>query len=103
MARNESAPGAAQPAAAVELEDRAEALQAKATEHRIPLGLWALFGGLVAWAIYYFAAYVAWDQASELQAGGAVTTNIAHTVAYTAIPAAVIVALALAMARRKRG
>ncbi len=84
-----------------ELDDSAEALQAKATEHVVPVGIAALFAGLIAFGVYYFFAYVGWDQTSELQGGTAVSTNIAHTVAYTAIPAAIIVALAVAMARRK--
>ncbi len=91
----------------LELEDTADALQAKETEHALPLGIWLLFGGLVVWGVYYFFTYVGWDQAEEVKGGGAALgTNITHTVAYTAIPAAVIVALAIAMARRgkaKRG
>ncbi len=90
-----------------ELDDTAESLQAKETEHTMPLGVWVLFGGLIVWGIYYFFTYVGWDQAEEVKGGGAALgTNITHTVAYTAIPAAVIVLLAVAMARRgkaKRG
>ncbi len=87
-----------------ELGDRAEDLQAKTTENAVPIGIWALFAGLVLWGIYYFIAYVGWDQAGELSGSAtSLGTNITHTVAYTAIPAAVIVALAVAMARRGRG
>ncbi len=88
----------------VELEDSAESLQAKETEHQVPVGIWALFGGLIVWGIYYFAAYVGWDQAVDVKGGGAALgTNIGSTVAYTAIPAAVIIALAFAMSRRPKG
>jgi len=88
----------------IELDDGAEQLQAKATAHTVPIGIWALFGGLVAWGIYYFIAYVGWDQTGEL-AGQSTSlgTNVSHTIAYTAIPTAVIVALAVAMARRGSG
>jgi heme/copper-type cytochrome/quinol oxidase subunit 2 len=89
------------PPAPTELDDSAESLQAKETEHRIPVGIAALFGGLIAFGLYYFIAYIGWDQASDLKVGTAVSTNITHTIAYTAIPAAVIIALAVAMARRK--
>ncbi len=91
----------------LELDDTAESLQAKGTEHAIPLGIWLLFGGLIVWGVYYFFTYVGWDQAEEVKGGGAALgTNITHTVAFTAIPTAVIVLLAFAMARRgkaKRG
>ncbi len=86
-----------------ELDDSAESLQAKETAHRMPVGIAALFGGLILFGLYYFVAYVGWDQTSDLKGGVAVSTNITHTVAYTAIPAAVIVVLAVAMARRKGG
>ena len=91
------------PAPSPELDDSAESLQAKETEHRIPVGIAALFVGLIAFGVFYFAAYVGWDQTSDLAGGTAVATNITHTVAYTAIPAAVIVVMAIAMARRKGG
>lgn len=86
---------------APELDDSAEALQAKATEHIMPVGIAALFAGLIAFGVYYFFAYVGWDQTSDLKGGAALTSNIGQTIAYTAIPAAIIVALAVAMARRK--
>jgi heme/copper-type cytochrome/quinol oxidase subunit 2 len=87
----------------LELDDGAGQLQAKETAHTVPIGIWALFGGLVAWGVYYLAAYIGWDQTGEL-AGQSTSlgTNVTHTIAYTAIPAAVIVALAVAMARRGR-
>ena len=88
----------------LEYEDSAESLQAKETAHTVPAGIWALFGGLILWGIYYFIAYIGWDQASDVSGNGAALgENITHTIAYTAIPAAVIVALAFAMSRRARG
>ncbi len=87
----------------LELDDTADALDAKETARTVPVGIWVLFGGLIVWGIYYFFAYVGWDQAGELKEGAAgVGTNITHTVAYTAIPAAVIVLLAFAMRRRTK-
>lgn len=88
----------------LELGDTVEELQAKQSAHAVPVGIWALFGGLILWGIWYFFAYVGWDQAGEVTSGQstALGTNVTHTVAYTAIPAAVIVALAVAMARRSR-
>ena len=88
------------PTAPAELADDAASLQAKETAHTVPAGVWALFGGLIAWGVYYFFAYIGWDQTADLQAPGGVGGNITHTIAYTAIPAAVIVALAVAMRRR---
>lgn len=88
----------------VELEDSAESLQAKETEHQIPVGILALFGGLILWGIYYFFAYIGWDQAADVKgAGTALGSNIGSTVAFTAIPAAIIVVLAFAMSRRPKG
>ncbi len=87
----------------IELEDTAESLDAKETAHTVPVGIWALFGGLIVWGIYYFFAYVGWDQTEEVKGGGAgLGTNISHTVAYTAVPAIVIVLLAFAMRRRPK-
>ncbi len=89
--------------ATLELEDTAESLQAKETEHTVPVGIWVLFAGLIGWGIYYFFAYVGWDQAEEVKGGGAgLGANITHTVAYTAIPAAVIILLAFAMRGRAK-
>jgi heme/copper-type cytochrome/quinol oxidase subunit 2 len=87
----------------VELEDSVKSMQAKETEHAVPIGIWALFGGLVVWGVYYFFTWVGWDQAADVKGGGAALgTNIGSTVAYTAIPAAVVIALAVAMSRRRR-
>ncbi len=86
-----------------ELDDAAESLQAKDTEHDLPVGIVALFVGLIAWGVYYFFAYIGWDQASDLKGTTGLGTNIGSTIAFTAIPAAVVVALAFAMRRRSRG
>ncbi len=99
MAETSTATNTAQPP---ELDDAAESLQAKDTEHDLPVGIVALFVGLIAWGVYYFATYVGWDQAADLQGTTGLGTNIGSTVAFTAIPAAVVVALAFAMRRRSR-
>ena len=84
-----------------ELEDTAQELNAKDTEHAVPVGYWALVGGLVAWGVYYFVAFVGWDQAAELSgATTALGSNIGRTVAFTAIPLTAVIVLAAAMARR---
>jgi heme/copper-type cytochrome/quinol oxidase subunit 2 len=85
----------------IELDDGTESLQAKETEHQVPAGIYALFGGLIVWGIYYFFAYVSWDQAVDVKGGGTgLGANITHTIAYTAIPTAIIIALGVAMSRR---
>ncbi len=90
----------------LELQDSVESLQAKETQHRLPVGIVLLFAGLIAWGMYYLYAYspwsTGWTQEADLQGATTLGTNIGHTVAFTAIPAAVIVALAVAMARRRR-
>ena len=89
--------------AGTELDDTVDALDAKETEHVIPAGIYALFGGLIVWGTYYFVAYVGWDQTADVKGGGAgLGANLTHTIAYTAIPAAVVIALAVAMSRRAR-
>jgi len=85
----------------LELEDSNEALQAKETAHVVPLGIKALFACLILWGIYYFVAYIGMKEDADLT-GVATSVNIVHTIAYTAIPAAVVIALGIAMARRKK-
>ena len=89
----------------LELDDSAEQLQNPETAHAFPVGLKLLFAGLVAWGIYYLWAYspwgAGWTQEADLQGAPGTGVNVAHTIAYTAIPAAVVIALAVAMARRK--
>ncbi len=90
-----------------EISDSAEAMEAKETAHALPVGFIVLFVSLVLWGIYYFFTYspaiTGWTQAKELEEGLASTTanNMTHTIAYTAIPAVVLLVMAVAMARRK--
>jgi heme/copper-type cytochrome/quinol oxidase subunit 2 len=90
-----------------ELPDTAEAMEAKETAHKLPVGFLLLFFGLIAWGLYYLFAYspwsTGWTQAGELEQAQATSVNITHTVAYTAIPALVLLVLAVAMARKRPG
>lgn len=90
-----------------ELPDTAEAMEAKETARKLPAGFLLLYFGLIAWGIYYLVTYspwsTGWTQAGELDQVQATSTNITHTVAYTAIPALVLLVLAVAMAKRKTG
>ncbi len=88
----------------LELEDSAEALQAKQTEHAVPAGVWLLFAGLIAWGVWYLIAYLGWDQAAELQGGGAgLGSNVTYTILFTAAATAAAVGLAVGMSRRAKG
>ncbi len=88
-----------------ELPDSAEAMEAKATAHALPIGWVALLVGLVIWGAYYLWAYspwsTGWTQAGEMTTPTAASTNIVNTILFTAVPAMVLVALAFAMARRR--
>jgi len=90
-----------------ELPDTAEAMEAKETAGKLPAGFLALCFGLIAWGLYYLWAYspwsTGWTQAGELDQALSTSTNVTHTVAYTAIPALVLLVLALAMARKRPG
>jgi len=90
----------------IELEDSADALQARETAHDVPLGVKLLFAGLIAWGVYYLYAYspwtTGWTQEADLQGAPGTGVNIAHTIAYTAIPALVALVLGVSMARRKK-
>jgi len=90
----------------LELEDSAEALQAKETAHEVPIGIKALFAGLILWGLYYLWAYspwsTGWTQENDLQGAATTSVNVLHTIAYTAIPTVVVVALGVAMARRRK-
>ena len=92
-----------------ELPDSAEALEAKDTARTLPWGWRLLFFGLIAWGLYYLWAYspwsTGWTQAGEYEAAQApaAATNVAHTVLYTALPALVLLLLAVAMAKRRPG
>jgi hypothetical protein len=88
----------------LELDDSAQAMQAKETEHAVPVGFWVLFWGLIAWGIYYFFTYVGWDQAADVNGGGAgLGSNVTYTVLFTVAATAAAVGLAVAMSRRARG
>jgi ABC-type Fe3+ transport system permease subunit len=90
-----------------EISDSAEAMEAKETAHSLPLGFIVLFVGLVLFGLYYFftfsPVFTGWTQVKELEEGLVSTTanNMTHTIAYTAIPAVVLLLMAIAMAKRK--
>lgn len=90
-----------------ELPDSAEALEAKDTAKKLPWGWLLLYFGLIAWGAAYLWAYspwsTGWTQAGEYEAGQApaAATNVTHTILYTALPALVLLALAVSMAKRK--
>jgi hypothetical protein len=88
-----------------ELPDSAEAMEAKETAHTLPVGFLVLFASLVLWGLYYLWTYspwsTGWTQASELEQVATTASNVTHTVAYTAIPALVLLVMAIAMAKRK--
>jgi hypothetical protein len=89
-----------------QLDDSVDALQNKATAHEIPLGLYLLLGGLIAWGIYYYFAFSpwfsGWTQEDQLKGGTALEVNVTSTIAYTAIPTAVLAVLAWGMSRRRK-
>ncbi len=81
--------------------------EAGETSHRIPVGWSLLFWGLVVWGVYYLWAYTpslgGWRQAQDAEGGGdGLGANTLATIAFTAIPAAVAVGLALSQRARKR-
>jgi hypothetical protein len=90
---------------AIETEDDLSAFEARDTAHHIPVGWALLFGGLIAWGLYYLWAYTpglgGWQQAQDAEGGASVGSNLLFTVLFTAIPAAVAVALILVQRRKK--
>jgi hypothetical protein len=87
--------------------DDLSAFEAKETSRKIPAGWALLFWGLIAFGAYYLWAYTpslgGWQQAQDLEGGGAsMGTNVLATIAFTAIPTAAAIGLALAQRRRKR-
>jgi choline-glycine betaine transporter len=90
----------------LELDDSLDALENKATAHRIPLGWHFLHAGLIAWGIYYLLAFSpwfsGWTQEEQLKGGTALEVSVTSTIAYTAIPATVLALLAWGMARRRK-
>jgi hypothetical protein len=86
--------------------DDLSAFEAKETSTKIPAGWALLFWGLIAWGAYYLWAYTpalgGWQQAQDVEGGGASTgANVLATIAFTAIPTAAAIALAMAQRRRK--
>jgi hypothetical protein len=86
--------------------DDLSAFEARETSHTLPVGWSLLFWGLVVWGAYYLWAYSpalgGWQQALDAEAGGAsVGANTLATVAFTAIPAAAALGLALVQRARK--
>ena len=90
----------------LELEDGVDAMENKATAHTIPLGWYLLLAGLIAWGVYYYFAFSpwfsGWTQEEQLQGGTALEVNVTSTIAYTAIPTAVLALLAWGMSRRRK-
>ena len=98
-----------------ELPDTADALEAKETANKIPLGWWALFWGLIVWGIYYTWTYTpslgGWSQSGAFEesvkgaaaAAGDAGTNIFATILFTALPTAAAIGLVVAARRRKAG
>jgi len=98
-----------------ELPDTADALQAKETDSKIPLGWWVLFWGLIVWGVYYAWTYTpslgGWSQEKAFQestqaavaAAGETGTNIFATILFTAIATLAAILLVVAAARRKPG
>jgi heme/copper-type cytochrome/quinol oxidase subunit 2 len=88
-----------------ELDDLSK-FEAPETAHELPLGWVLLFWGLIVWGIWYLWAYTpalgGWSQAQDLEGGGAsMGANVAATIAFTAIPT--IVAIAIVLVQRKKG
>lgn len=86
--------------------DDVSSLEAKETSSKIPFGWALLFWGLVAWGAYYLWAYSpalgGWRQSQDLEGGGASAgMNLLATIAFTAIPAAVAIALWIVQRKRK--
>ena len=93
-----------------ELPDTAEAMESKETAHALPVGWLVLFFGLILWGAWYLYAYSpwlsGWTQEAEFQAaqsGGGSGASIGNTIAFTAIPAAVLVWLLATLRRRGAG
>jgi hypothetical protein len=78
-------------------------------ERPVPVGWWALFGGLIAFGVYYLWAYTpwlgGWSQGAELEAAGAGADggggNIFATIAFTALAVITAGAILAGLSRRK--
>jgi hypothetical protein len=98
-----------------ELPDTADALQAKETDSKIPMGWWLLFWGLIVWGVYYAWTYTpslgGWSQEKAFQestqaavtVAGETGTNIFATILFTALATLAAILLVVAAARRKPG
>jgi hypothetical protein len=98
-----------------ELPDTADALEAKETARKIPLGWWALYWGLILWGVYYAWTYTpslgGWSQEKAFQeatqaavaTAGETGANIFATILFTALATLAAVLLIVAAARRKPG
>jgi hypothetical protein len=101
-----------------ELPDTADALQAKETAHKVPLGFWMLFFGLIVWGVYYAWTYTpslggwsqakAYEESAQVAAAASAATaaaetsgNIFATILFTAL--ATLAALLLVVAAARRG
>ncbi len=80
-------------------------------ERSVPAGWWLLFGGLIAFGVYYLWAYTpwlgGWSQGGALaQAGEAAADggggNILATILFTALAVITAGVLLLALSRRKK-
>lgn len=90
-----------------ELNDDLSRFEAAETSRKLPVGWLLLFWGLVVWGAWYLWTYTptlgGWSQAEDLEGGGATLgANLAATVAFTVVPAAVALVLALAQRRKRR-
>lgn len=96
-----------------ELPDTADALEAKATATKVPMGWWLLFWGLIVWGVYYAWTYTpslgGWSQSKAFEesvqgaaaAAGEAGQNIFMTVLFTALPTLAAIGLWLAARKRK--
>ncbi|MEI7704999.1 MAG: hypothetical protein WCK73_10415 [Deltaproteobacteria bacterium] len=102
-----------------ELPDTADALEAKETATKVPLGWWVLFFGLIVWGIYYFWTYTpslggwsqagAYEEAAKAAASATATAtaaetgeNIFATILFTALATLAALLLVVGAARRNR-
>ena len=100
-----------------ELPDTAEALEAKETARKVPLGWWTLYFGLIVWGVYYAWTYTpslgGWSQARDYEEAAKVaatasaaatasetSSNIFATILFTALATLAALLLVLAAARR---
>lgn len=88
-----------------ELDDLSK-FEATETSHTLPVGWLLLFFGLIVWGLWYLWAYSpwgsGWTQAEDLAGTPSAGVNTLWTIAFTAIPAAAALVIALLQRRRKR-